>query len=282
MNAITGNTAIKPNIIKKDVTISLITITYNSAKTVRTTFESVLAQTYKDIDYWVIDGGSKDDTLNIIKEYEEKFDGRMHWISEPDKGIYDAMNKGIMRSTGDIVGILNSDDLFFDNTVLETIKNAFENTATECVFANLVYVSEHDINKITRVWKGTPYKEGKFKYGWGPAHPTFYTKRECYMKYGLYNLSYQVSADFELLIRYLGKYKIQSLYIDKYFVKMREGGESNKSIGNIFRGNKNILRAFKENGQERSIFYPFLRLIPKILMKVKIKTLNTFDREIKL
>lgn len=264
------------------MTISLITITYNSAETVRTTFDSVLSQTHRDIDYWVIDGGSKDGTLDIIKEYEKTFEGRMHWISEPDNGIYDAMNKGIAHTTGDIVGILNSDDLFYDDTVLETINNAFETENPDCLFANLVYVKEKDTTKITRIWKGSPYKEGIFKYGWGPAHPTFYVKRECYMKYGLYNLSYQISADFELLLRYLGRHKISSLYIDKFFVKMREGGESNRSIKNIFQGNRNILRAFKENNQERSILYPILRLMPKLLMKMKIKTLNIFDREVKL
>lgn len=262
--------------------ISIITATYNSASTVRDTFESVLSQTHKDIDYWVIDGGSKDATIDIIKEYEKKFSGRMHWISEPDKGIYDAMNKGIARSTGEVVGILNSDDFFFDSVTLENINKAFEEHNTDCIFGNLIYVNAANTNIIERIWRGSEYREGIFKYGWVPAHPTFYVKRMCYERLGLYDLSYQVSADFELMLRYLAKHKVSSWYINKFLVRMRVGGESNSSIKNIILGNKNIIRAFNENGVDMSRFYTAHRLIPKFAQRIKMKCYRIMNKNAKL
>lgn len=256
------------------MTISIITATYNSVATLRDTFESVLAQTYKDIDYIVVDGCSKDNTLDIIREYEPRFDGRMRWISEPDKGIYDAMNKGIRMAKGDVVGILNSDDFYFDNTVLAEISKAFLQHDTDSVFANLVYVNANNTDTIERIWKGSPYKPGRFQYGWVPAHPTFYVKRQCYLRFGDYDLSYQVSADFELMLRFLAKNRIKSHYIDRYFVRMRSGGESNGSLRNILLGNKNVIRAFKENGIQPSKLYPFFRLVPKIGQRLKIQLMN--------
>lgn len=254
--------------------ISLITATYNSAATLRDTFDSVLMQTHDDIEYWVIDGGSKDNTICIIKEYEPKFNGRMLWISEPDNGIYDAMNKGISMASGDIVGILNSDDFFFDKNVLEEINNAFTKCDTDCIFGNLVYVDADNTDIVQRIWKGSEYKEGRFKYGWVPAHPTFYVRRECYEKYGCYDLSYQVSADFELMMRFLAKYKIKSYYLDKYIVRMRAGGESNGSLKNILLGNHNIMRAFKENRVAAAPLYPVFRLLPKIVQRFRIKCMS--------
>ncbi len=256
--------------------ISIITATYNSSKTVRDTFESILAQSHEDYEVIVVDGASKDSTMDIIKEYEKKFNGRLCYISERDKGIYDAMNKGIAMASGDIIGILNSDDFFFDDNALYEINKVFETHNTDCVFGNLVYVDADNTNDIQRIWKGSEYKSGCFKYGWVPAHPTFYVKRGCYEQYGGYNLSYQVSADFELMLRYLAKYKITSTYIDKYLVRMRAGGESNGTIKNILLGNKNIMRAFKENGITTTPFYPLLRIIPKVVQRIKIMCLNTF------
>lgn len=258
------------------MTISIITATYNSAKTVRDTFESVLAQTHKNIDYWVIDGGSKDATIDIIKEYEPQFNGRMHWISEPDKGIYDAMNKGIALTNGDIIGILNSDDFFFEDNVLQIINDAFEKEDTDCVFGNLVYVNHQNTDRIERIWKGSVYKQGKFKYGWAPAHPTFYVKKKCYEQYGTYDLSFKVSADFELMMRFLAKHKIKSKYIDKYFIRMRVGGESNGSFKNILIGNQNIMRAFKKNNVPSTPLYVVFRLLPKIIQQVSMKCKNIF------
>lgn len=251
--------------------ISIVTATYNSAATIRDTLESILAQTFQDYELLIQDGQSTDATINIVKEYEPRFNGRMKWVSESDKGIYDAMNKGFARATGDIIGVLNSDDLYYDNGVLDEINNAFMRYNSDCIFANLLYVNSDDITKISRTWISSPYKEGKFQRGWAPAHPTFYIKRNCVEKYGAFNLKFQVSADFEFMLRMLERHKISHIFIDRFFVKMRVGGESNGTLGNIIKGNKNIMRAFKENNIEVSPFYPVLRLTPKIINLLKNK-----------
>lgn len=245
--------------------ISLITVTYNSSQTLRDTFQSVLNQTYPDIEYIIVDGASKDNTVSIIKEYESKFQGRMKWISEPDKGLYDAMNKGIRMATGDVVGILNSDDLFMDNRVLEDIAKAFD-ASTDAVFGNLYFVNQEDVNQIVRVWKGSPYKS--FKSGWHPAHPTFYVRRGAYEKYGVFDTSFNVSADFELMLRLIEKHGIRTKYLDRYMVRMRMGGESTKSIKNIIKGNRNIMQAFHKNGISVSPLYPVYRLLPKVIDRI--------------
>lgn len=251
--------------------ISIITATYNSSKTLRDTLESVLNQTYQDIEHIIVDGASKDSTLEIIKEYEQKFNGRLKWISEKDNGIYDAMNKGITLSSGDIVGILNSDDFFTDNNVVTDIIDCFEKKSIDSLFANLNFVKQDDISKIVRVWKGSPYKENGFRKGWHPSHPTFYVKKEIYKKYGVFDLNFDVSADFELMLRFIEKYKISTYYLDRVTVKMRYGGESTGSISKIIIGNKNILKAFKKNGIKVSVFYPIIRLVPKVLEFIKKK-----------
>lgn len=246
--------------------ISLITVTYNSSATLKDTIQSILSQTYSDIEYIIVDGASKDNTVDIIKEYEPQFKGRIKWISERDKGLYDAMNKGIHLATGEVVGILNSDDLFMDNKVVEDIVNAFDNQ-TEAIYGNLYFVDQIDLNKIVRIWKGSPYKS--FKTGWHPAHPTFYVRRAIYDKYGVFDTTFDVSADFELMLRLIEKHSIKTKYIDRYMVKMRMGGESTGSIKNIIRGNKNIFRAFKKNEIKVSILYPIHRLLPKVIDRVK-------------
>ena len=251
--------------------ISLITITYNSVSTVSDTINSILNQTYSDIEYIIIDGMSKDNTLSVVKEYESLFNGRMKWISEPDKGIYDAMNKGIRMATGDIIGILNSDDLFIDNYVLEDIANAFKQNNIDCLYGNLKFVDAINIDKVVRTWKGSQHTTGAFLKGWHPAHPTFYVKREVYEKYGVFDTSFDVSADFELMLRLIEKHKISNLYLDRYFVKMRMGGESTGSIKKIITGNINILRAFKKNGFNVSKIYPIKRLLPKAINIIKTK-----------
>lgn len=241
---------------------SLITVTYNSDKTLIYTIKSVLSQTYPNIEYIIVDGASKDNTVSIIKEYEPKFNGRMKWISERDKGLYDAMNKGIRMATGDVVGILNSDDLFMDDKVLADIAAAFDGQ-TDAMFGNLYFVNQEDVNQIVRVWKGSPYKS--FKSGWHPAHPTFYVRREVYEKYGGFDTTFDVSADFELMLRLIEKHGIRTKYLDRYMVRMRMGGESTGSIKNIIRGNKNIFRAFRKNEIKVSPLYPVYRLLPKVI-----------------
>ena len=245
--------------------LSLITVTYNSSKTLTDTLQSVLSQTYSDIEYIIVDGASKDNTVSIIKEYEPQFLGQMKWISERDKGLYDAMNKGIRMATGDVVGILNSDDLFMDEKVLADVAAAFDEQ-TDAIFGNLYFVNQEDVNQIVRVWKGSPYRS--FKSGWHPAHPTFYVRREVYEKYGGFDTTFDVSADFELMLRLIEKHGIRTKYLDRYMVKMRMGGESTGSIKNIIRGNKNIFRAFRKNEIKVSPLYPVYRLLPKVIDKI--------------
>lgn len=251
--------------------ISIITATWNSEATVRDTFESVLHQTFQDIEYIIIDGQSTDNTLQIIKEYEPKFNGKLHYISEPDKGIYDAMNKGLNMATGDIVGILNSDDFYYDSNVLMRIASAFSSNNIDCVYGDLQFVDRQDTNKVVRTWIGSQYKPKAFLRGWHPAHPTFYVKKECIHTLGGFDLSFDVSADFELMLRYIEKNQITSLYIHHYFVKMRMGGESTGSISSIIKGNKNILRAFEKNGFKIPPFYLLRRLAPKVKNLIKTK-----------
>jgi glycosyltransferase involved in cell wall biosynthesis len=246
------------------VKISIITVAYNSSLTIKDTFNSVLAQTYSDIEYIVVDGNSKDKTIDIIKESEPLFTGRMKWVSEPDKGLYDAMNKGIRIATGDVIGIINSDDLFCDDRAIEKVIRLFEqNKSLDSVYADLYYVAQNDTNKIVRHW--LTGSQRKFKYGWHPAHPTFYVKREVYAKYGLFNLDFKLAADFEIMLRFLEKYKISTFYLSEPLVKMRLGGETNKSYKNIFNQNVECVRAFIKNDlRVNRVMYPFFRVIPKL------------------
>lgn len=187
--------------------VSIITATYNSAATLRDTLDSVLAQTYQDIEYIIVDGLSADGTQEIVKAYEPRFGGRLRLVSEKDKGLYDAMNKGLRMATGDIVGVLNSDDLFYDKQVVADVVKAFESDDIDCVYGDLEFVAANDITKVVRKWKGSQYQPGYFKRGWHPAHPTFYCRRACYEKYGYFDLDLKVSADFDLMLRFLGNTK---------------------------------------------------------------------------
>lgn len=251
------------------MTISIITATFNSGVTLRDTFESVLAQTYKDIEYIVVDGKSKDNTIEIIKEYEPRFNGRMRWISEPDKGIYDAMNKGIAIATGDVIGILNSDDFYADDDILNII--AQEINGIDAVYGDLDFVNHEDTRKTVRQWKGSQYKSGAFLKGWHPAHPTFYVCKKCYDAFGGFDISFDVSADFELMLRFIEKARITNKYVPRTFVKMRMGGESTGSIKKIIIGNRNIIRAFRKNGFSVSPSYTIKRLMPKAIDVIKNK-----------
>lgn len=241
---------------------SIVTSTFNSAKTVRDTFDSVLAQTYNDYEYWVIDGGSKDKTLDIIKEYEPRFEGRMKFVSERDEGIYDAMNKGFKKCTGDVFMLINSDDLFCRPDVIQLVADKFAaNPHADGVYADLYYVSQDNIKNIVRVWKTGAQKT--FTKGWLPAHPTFYVKREVYEKYGYFDLSYPLAADFELMLRFVEKHHIKLTYLNECLVRMRLGGATSKNLKNIYNQNKECYRAFKSNGIKCTPFYIIYRFFPK-------------------
>ncbi len=249
--------------------ISIITVCYNSEQTINETIKSVLNQTYDNIEYIIVDGGSTDKTLGIITENETKFKGKLIWKSEKDEGLYDAMNKGIKMSTGDIVGFINSDDLFCDNEALEKIMKIFSlNQTLDSVYADLYYVDQNNTDKIRRKW--ITGKQKQFKYGWHPGHPTLYVKKEVYNKYGLFNLKYKLAADFEIMLRFLERYKISTFYLPECLVKMRLGGETNKSIRNVYKQNIECIKAFSENKiRINKILYPVYRLLPKLKQFLK-------------
>ena len=237
--------------------ISIITISYNSVNTISDTLKSIENQTMQDFEYIIVDGGSTDGTLEIINNCKrvDKV------ISEPDNGIYDAFNKGINNSTRDIIGFLNSDDVFYDENSLKIIIDSFDENI-DCVFGDLVYKNSR--GRVTRIWKGSPFKKGSFRKSWMPAHPTFYCKKENYKKNGLYNDDYIIAGDFELMLRFFEKYDIKSKYIPKTLVNMRTGGISNQSIKNKFRILFEEFRAFKENKIELNKVMYLLSKISKI------------------
>lgn len=243
--------------------LSIITVTWNSSKTIEDTIKSVLCQTYKNYEYIIIDGLSSDNTLDIVQKYQSSFEGRMKIYSDKDKGIYDAMNKGFKRASGDVLMLINSDDLFSRPDALQLVVDKFiEYPDADGVYANLVYVSQNNINNVVRVWKSGIQK--KMKFGWLPAHPTFYVKRECYERYGFFDLNYSLAADFELMLRFVEKYHIKLVYLEESLVRMRLGGATSKNIKNIYNQNKECYRAFKDNGVDSTFFYILYRFLPKI------------------
>ena len=247
--------------------ISIITVVRNNSSSIKDAIESVLRQTYNDIEYIIIDGSSTDGTLDIIQGYAKHI---TKIVSERDKGIYDAMNKGISLASGDIIGILNSDDVYFDENVIEEVIQAFEETLTDSLYGDLVYVEKNNLNKVVRYWKSSDFKIGSFAKGWHPPHPTFFTKKKLYEKYGLFDINMRISADFDLMLRFLEKDKITTSYLPKILVKMRTGGESNKSIRNIITSNISILKAFKKNNiPVNNFMYLFYRLMPKVIQRIK-------------
>ncbi|MBX2959224.1 MAG: glycosyltransferase [Flavobacteriales bacterium] len=246
--------------------ISIITVCFNSEKHIKTAIESVINQTYKNIEYIVIDGASKDNTVNIVKSYGDKI---TKFISEPDKGIYDAMNKGFKLATGDYLAVINSDDFYMCNDAIESVVNELNKKQTDSLFADLIYVDENNTDKQVRYWKSNEFIKGSFKKGWHPAHPTFFVKNGIYKKYGYFDLSFKLAADFELMLRFLEKHQISSCYLPKPIIKMRLGGATNKNIKNIYNQNIECYRAFKVNHLSVSIFYPLYRLLPKLVQFFK-------------
>lgn len=225
--------------------ISVITPAYNSSGTIADAINSLLTQTHKGVEHIIVDGGSTDSTCGIVASFGDKI---ARFVSEPDGGIYDAMNKGVRLATGDIIGILNSDDMYADKSALARVVAAFENPEVDACYGDLVYVSPGNIDKPVRFWKSSPYKPGSFLSGWVPPHPTFFARRRVYEKYGAFDLSFPLAADFELMLRFLHCHKINSCYIPATIMKMRLGGATNKSLGNIIRQNIEILRAGCKNG----------------------------------
>ena len=241
--------------------ISVITVSYNSYKTIPDTINSVVSQTYPNIEYIIIDGGSTDGTIELIESYGKKV---TKFISEPDKGIYDAINKGIRLATGDILGILNSDDFFYNNTVIERVVESFKKGNIDSVFGDVQFVDPVKTSKVVRYYSSKNFKISKFRFGFMPAHPSFYAKRDLFEKLGYYKTDYKIAADFELMIRFLKINRVRYKYLEMPFVSMRRGGVSNKSIRSNYILNSEIARACKENGIKTNYFFIYSKYFLKL------------------
>lgn len=239
--------------------ITIITVAYNSQSTIKDTIESVNKQDYHNLEYVIVDGLSIDGTIDIIKEHHKGI-----FISEKDKGIYDAMNKGIDLASGEVIGILNSDDFYPDNNIVSEVAKLFNQSDCEAVYADLYYVDELDTGKVVRKWVSGSFNHKKFLQGWMPPHPTLFLRKEVYNKFGKFNLALKSAADYELMLRMLYKNKISVAYLPKVIVHMRAGGQSNKSILNRLKANKEDRMAWKINGLTPYWFTLYLKPIRKI------------------
>jgi len=241
--------------------ISIITVCFNSQQTIRATIKSVLSQSYKQVEYIIIDGASTDNTVKIIKEFSNSIDV---FVSESDAGIYDAINKGISKSSGDVVGLLHADDVFDNKSVIDNVMGLFDENV-DMIYGDINYVDRNDIYRVIRRWKSDSYKKGKFKWGWMPPHTGFFMKKSCYLKHGLYNLSLGSSADYELMLRMFELYNLKSKYIPLNITNMRVGGVSNSSFKNRWQANRNDKKSWKINGLK-----PFwFTLLIKPFIKIK-------------
>ena len=245
--------------------ISIITVVWNNKKTIKDAIESVLGQTYKDIEYIIIDGASSDGTVEVVKSYGDKIS---KFVSEPDCGLYDAMNKGIALASGDVVGILNSDDFYIDNGVIERVVKEFEKSQADSVFADLVYVKSDNLNKVVRYYDSSHFTPQRFAYGWMPAHPTFFVRRCVYEKYGLFRTDLKIAADFDILARFLYTHKISYSYMKEVLVKMRLGGVST-SLSSIWINNIEQLRICRQNSIDTNIFKIISKYPSKLMGFVK-------------
>ncbi len=261
--------------------ISIITVTYNSARTIQDTIDSVLSQTYKDIEYIVVDGDSSDNTIEIIKKNQKRFEGNLKWLSEPDSGIYDAMNKGIRISTGDVIGILNSDDFFTSSTIVSEIVARFFVADCDAVFGDVHYVKDSNLSLPIRYYSSSRFKRWKMRLGYMPAHPSYYVYKTIYDKYGLYSTNYKIVADFDLLLRQIFINKIKISYLDKDFVTMRLGGASSSGIKSHYTIFYEHLRVFKNNDVYSNVFLLGLRYICKIyeVFLFRIKNIVNFKKK---
>ena len=246
--------------------VSIVTATFNSGMTVRDTIESVLRQTYNNIEYIIKDGGSKDNTLEICREYEPKFGGRMKIISAPDKGIYDAMNKGIEAATGEVVGILNSDDFFSSDDVITRVAEAFAlDECLDAVYGDIHFVKYENLQKCTRYFSSLYFRPWMLRFGFMPAHPSFYCKKSIYDEFGLYDLQYRTSSDFEMMVRLLWDNKIKTRYLSMDFVTMRAGGESTAGLASKKKVNNDISHSLKAHGIYTNQAFQVLRYIWRVL-----------------
>ncbi len=243
--------------------VSIVTATYNSARTISDTIKSVLGQTFQDIEYIVIDGNSTDMTVSVIKQYEPLFESRLKWLSEKDGGIYDAMNKGIRIATGDVVGILNSDDYFTSNDVIERMVAAFSD-GVDAVYGDVHFIHDGELDKVVRYYSSKPFRPFWLRFGFMPAHPSFYCKREVFEKAGLYKTDYLIGSDYEMMVRLFMVHKINAKYLPLDFVTMRIGGASTAGVRSRLQLIKDDVRGCRENG----IYTNPLMISMKFLYKV--------------
>ncbi|WP_255748870.1 glycosyltransferase family 2 protein [Pontibacter liquoris] len=244
------------------VKISLITIVYNNCETIAEAIESVLGQTYPHIEYIVVDGNSTDGTVAVVKSYGARIS---QFVSEPDQGLYDAINKGILLATGEVIGLLHADDIFFNAEAVATVAQTFLKQETDSVYGDLLYVRKENTNNIVRNWVSGSYRREKFIYGWMPPHPTFYVKKACFENYGLYNTRLKSAADYELMLRFLYKHQITTRYIPEKLVKMRVGGKSNATWRNRIRANREDQAAWHLNGLKPHFYTRFLKPLRKLM-----------------
>lgn len=251
--------------------ISIITVCYDSDKTIAGTLRSARAQTHANIEHIIIDGGSRDETLAVVAR--EAMPGHM-LVSEKDKGIYDAMNKGIALATGDVIGFINADDFYPSHDLLATVAVAFEVSGAECCYGDLCYVQQDDVAKTVRYWRSTPFAPGLFSLGWCPPHPTFFVRREVYARLGCFDLTFKIAADVELMARFLEVGRISSYYIPQVLVHMRMGGTTNRSVTNVLKQNLEVRRGLLALGLSFSWWrFAGYKVLHRVLQFVRRPTL---------
>lgn len=240
--------------------ISIVTPAFNSAATIRDTLDSISQQDYPNFEHLIVDGGSKDETLKIVDEYPHV----SKVISEPDKGLYDAMNKGVKMAAGEVVVVLNSDDFYTHPQVLSRVAARLEETRADTLYSDLEYVHPENIGRVVRHWKAGAFRPEKFRRGWMPPHPTFFVRRHLYDQFGFFDLSLRFSADYELMLRFLLKNKVSTCYLPEVTVRMRAGGASNANWRNRFRANLEDRRAWKMNGLRPQFYTLYMKPLSKI------------------
>ena len=245
--------------------VSIITACYNSAATISETLETVRIQDYPNIEHVLVDGRSTDKTVDIIRSYPHV----TKFVSEEDQGLYDAINKGIRMSTGDIIGVLNSDDFFPHSGVISDIVQVFQEQQVDAVYGDIAFVRPDNLRKVVRLYSSKKFHPRKFAYGYMPAHPSFYVKRKFYESYGLYKVDYKIAADYELLMRFLHSNHLKTAYLSEVIVYMRTGGVSNKNFLSRYVLNKEIIKACRENGVNTNMFLLSLKYFFKVFEYIK-------------
>ncbi len=245
--------------------ITIITVAYNAANTVADTLDSVASQTYGDIEHILVDGASTDATLNVVKDHDTQPD---QLISEPDQGIYDAMNKGISRASGDVIGFLNADDVYWDETVIARVVEAMHTDGLDALFGDVLFFGDDKLKKPKRRYRSNHFNPDRISWGWMPAHPTLFLRQSVYERVGLFKIDYTIAGDYEFVARAFRRGKLRYRYLPEVLVKMRIGGISTRSWRNSFVLNKEVLRACRENDIDTNIL--------KILSKYPRKILGLF------